>query len=196
MKNVILFGDSIRLNYCERVKELLSDICDVRFPADNCMYTLNTIWNVRNWIRESGFEKVDLIHYNNGIWDHHRTLDDGKPLSSIEQYLYLNRRLHTQLTSYTDKLIWATTTPAGLCYDPAKLLCTGLPRDEWNEEIALYNNVLSAYLTSKGVWITDLNAVVGADMGNICNDGIHLSAKGIEAAAMAVATNIRKRLEA
>lgn len=196
MKNVILLGDSIRQQYCERVKELLKDICDVRFPEDNCAYTLKTVWNVRNWVNETGFEKVDLIHYNNGIWDHHRTLADAAPLSTPEQYLYLNRRLHDHMTTYTDKLIWATTTPAGLGYNPNKpnSLCY-LSRDEWNKEIALYNNILAGYLTSKGVWITDLNAVIGADLDNICDDGIHLSDKGTELAAQAVAVNIRKYLE-
>ena len=195
-KNVILLGDSIRLNYCERVKELLSDICDVRFPYDNCAYTLNTIWNVRNWVNEIGFDKIDLIHYNNGIWDHHRNLADGEPLSNIEQYVYLNRRLHNHLSTYTDKLIWATTTPSSSTRDYKSSTLACLPNDEWNREIALYNNVLSGYLTSKGVWITDLYNVIGADEANLCEDGIHLSEKGIEAAAQAVADNIRKRLEA
>lgn len=196
MKNVLLLGDSIRLQYCERVKELLSDICDVRFPEDNCAYTLNTIWNVRNWIKESGFDKINLIHYNNGIWDHHRNLSDGEPLSSLEQYIYLNRRLHSHLSGVADKLIWATTTPAGLGYtQKADGLCA-ISREEWNCEIALYNNVLSGYLSSKGVGITDLNSVIGADLDNICEDGIHLSDKGKELAAQAVATNIRKFLEA
>ena len=140
-KNVILLGDSIRINYCERVKELLSDICDVRFPHDNCAYTLNTIWNVRNWVNEIGFDKIDLIHYNNGIWDHHRNLADGEPLSNIEQYVYLNRRLHNHLSTYTDKLIWATTTPSSLTRDYTKSALAGLPNEEWNREIALYNNV-------------------------------------------------------
>ena len=195
-KNVILLGDSIRINYCERVKELLSDICDVRFPHDNCAYTLNTIWNVRNWVNEIGFDKIDLIHYNNGIWDHHRNLADGEPLSNIEQYVYLNRRLHNHLSTYTDKLIWATTTPSSLTRDYTKSALAGLPNEEWNREIALYNNVLSGYLTSKGVWITDLYSIIEADPETLCEDGIHLSDKGIEAAAQAVAENIRKRLEA
>ncbi len=196
-KNVILFGDSIRIQYCEKVKELLSDICDVRYPADNCAYTLNTIWNVRNWVKEIGFENIDLIHYNNGIWDHHRNLADGEPLSSVEQYLYLNRRLHAHLATYTDKLIWATTIPASPTRDHTKSIYAAVPNDVWNREVDLYNNVVAGYLTSKGVWITDLYKVIGADLiNNICEDGIHMSEQGTELAAKAVAENIRKRLEA
>ncbi len=196
MKNVLLLGDSIRLSYCERVRELLSDICDVRFPESNCAYTLNTIWNVRNWIRNSGFEKIDLIHYNNGIWDHHRNLNDGEPLSSLEQYIYLNRRLHGHLAENAEKLIWATTTPASESDNSPRELLGDLTIDEWNRETELYNNVLAGYLTSKGVWITDLYSLVSSDAGYISDDGIHLSEAGVEAAAKKVADNIRKCLEA
>ena len=149
---------------------------------------------MRGWLSGTGFDKIDLIHYNNGIWDHHRNLSDGEPLSSVEQYIYLNRRLHSHLAGAADKLIWATTTPAGLGYTQNPEGLCALSREDWNREIELYNNVLSGYLTSKGVWITDLNSVIGADLDNICQDGIHLSDKGVEAAAQAVAANIRKCL--
>ncbi|MBQ2827262.1 MAG: hypothetical protein IJF13_08560 [Clostridia bacterium] len=109
------------------------------------------------------------------------------------QYIYLNRRLLSHLSAVADKLIWATTTPVGLGYtQKADGLCA-ISREEWNCEIALYNNVLSGYLSSMGVVITHLNSVMGMDLDN---DGIHLSDKGRELAAQAVATNIRKFLEA
>ena len=111
------------------------------------------------------------------------------------QYIYLNRRLLSHLSAVADKLIWATTTPAGLGYtQKADGLCA-ISREEWNCEIALYNNVFSGYLSSMGVLITHLNSVMGMDLDNICEDGIHLSDKGRELAAQAVATNIRKFLE-
>ena len=194
MKKVVLFGDSIRLSYCERVKELLKDVCEVYYPADNCAHTMNTLWNVRFWIKAMNLDKIDVIHWNNGIWDHHRTTEDHKPLLTVDQYLFFNERLYNQLATYTDKLIWATTTPAGLDlkYDVNSL--EYIPRDEWNREIALYNSVLSAFLSAKGVKIDDLNGLIGSDMSNICPDGIHLSAKGVEAAAQQVAGMIREML--
>lgn|GEM_PF-5068770 len=112
------------------------------------------------------------------------------------QYIYLNRRLLSHLSAVADKLIWVTTTPTGLGYTrKADGLCA-ISREEWNCEIALYNNVLSGYLSSMGVVITHLNSVMGMDLDNICEDGIHLSDKGRELAAQAVAANIRKFLGA
>ena len=96
-KKVLLLGDSIRQSYCARVKELLADECEVYYVPDNGAYTLNTLWAVMlSWLPTLGIkgEELDLIHWNNGHWDHHRNLNDLEPLSTIEQYLYYNRRLH------------------------------------------------------------------------------------------------------
>jgi lysophospholipase L1-like esterase len=195
VKNVLLPGDSIRLNYCGRVKELLDGECRVCYPEANCAYTLYTIWNLRFWVEDLKEDGIDVIYWNNGIWDHHRTLDDGEPLTGIEQYIALNRRLHRQLRVYTDKLIWATTTPAGKSYRPSNGNLGELSLDVWNSEIALYNNVLAAYFTSDGVMINDLNALIGSDTEQyLCEDSIHLSAAGIEAAANRVADCIRRAL--
>ena len=197
-KKVLLLGDSIRLSYCERVRELLADECDVYYPPDNCAYTLFTLWNLQiAWLPAMGLEgkDFDLIHWNNGIWEHHRNLDDLEPLSTIEQYLYYNRRLHKQLASYTDKLIWATATPTNShwTYDPKGL--SRIPREDWDKEICLYNDVLAAYLRHYGVWINDLHSLIAADPERlVCEDGTHLSPEGIELVSQQVADTIRKRL--
>ena len=193
MKKIVLLGDSIRLSYQDRVRELLSDVAEVLWPDANCAYTLNTVWNVRFWFKDWG--PVDLIHWNNGIWDHHRTLDDGEPLSTPKEYLYLNRRLYQQLKRYTSNLIWATTTPAGLGYKQEKGGLCSLPRDEWNREIKLYNDLLSAFLTGQGVAIDDLHGLVAGHIGDyVSEDGIHLTPAGVEAAAEQVAGCIKAGL--
>ena len=195
MKKVVLLGDSIRIQYAPRVKELLSDICEVYTPEANCAYTMFTIWNLHVWMAEMGIskEKVDLIHYNNGIWEHHRTLDDSEPLTTPELYLTLNRRLYKQLKKHSDKLIWATTIPSGENYNPNGL-CK-LPRSEWDCEINMYNGVLASYLVAQGVEINDLYSLIGSDTEKyIGGDGIHLSESGIEAAAQQVAAKIRAAL--
>ncbi len=194
MKKVLLLGDSIRQNYQSKVIEELKDVCEVVFPEANCANTLETVWHIRIWFEEYGWGKVDLIHWNNGIWDHHRTLDDGLPLSTPEEYLYLNRRLYGQLSRYTDNLIWATTTPAGENYrcDPQEL--TGIPRDEWNREVALYNDLVRAYLSAQGVAIDDLYSLVTQNWDCIREDGFHLSERGVELLGKQVAACIRAHL--
>ena len=192
MKKAVLLGDSIRLSYCARVGELLAGECEVLWPEENCAYTMYTLRRTREWFEGSGgWGTVDLIHYNNGIWDHHRVADDGEPLSTPEQYLYLNRRLHRQLAEYAPKLIWATTIPAGEAYQYTPHWVLGLKRDDWNREIREYNALLSGYLSSQGVEINDLYALVAPHPEYITTDGIHLTAEGVEAAAQQVASHIR-----
>ncbi len=196
MKTVVLLGDSIRLSYWARVEALLDGECRILTPrTENCAHTLNTICRVRTWFREWGEERVDLIHWNNGIWDHHRNAEDNEPFSSPEMYLSHNKRLLRQLRRYSDNLIWATSIPAGSHYvqDP-RGLCA-IPLDEWNREIALYNDIVSSYLTTGGVAINDLHALIASDPERfIGGDGIHLTPDGEEAAAKQVVARIRARL--
>ena len=50
MKNVILLGDSIRIGYCNYVKEELKDIAEVVFPDDNSRFTQYTFVNLFSWL--------------------------------------------------------------------------------------------------------------------------------------------------
>jgi len=193
MKRVVLIGDSIRLNYEALVKEKLKGECEVLSPNDNCAYTLYTIFHFRDWFKDWG--KVDMIHWNNGIWEHHRNALDNEPFSTPEMYLSLNKRLYNQLKKYADKLMWATTIPAGPKYDPDSHILLTLPREEWNREIALYNGIMTGFFKSEGVPVNDLNALIGSDPERYtCEDGIHLTDAGKEAAAEQVAAKIREQL--
>lgn len=193
MKRVLLFGDSIRLSYQDRVKELLAGECEVCGPDFNCEFSLYTLWNVKDWLHYQNFDRIDVIHWNSGIWDHHRVTEDPtQPLSTPEQYLEVNRRLHKQMATYTDKLIWATTTPMAPDKTPESLL--PLSAEELNREIALYNDILVAYLKTQGVKINDLNALIASNPAYHCEDGCHLSPEGVEQAAQQVVAKILELL--
>ena len=190
MKKILLLGDEICVQYRDRVREMLSDVCEVSYPdltAMNAGYTLGTLWFVRDHA-SSGF---DLIYLATGLADHQRVTSDGEPLVSPGEYLHLNGRLIRQLRSYTPKIIWATTLPAGEGYvrDPAGFY--SIPREEWNREIALYNALASAFLHEEDVPVNDLHALVAPHPEYLASDGIHLSEAGIEAAARQTANCIR-----
>lgn len=196
MKRVVLIGDSIRMNYEDLVRERLKGECEVLSPKDNCAYTLNSIFHIRRWFQEMGAEHVDLIHWNNGIWEHHRNAEDNEPFSPPEIYLSLTKRLHNQLKRYSDKIVWASTIPAGPRYDPDGHILLFLSREDWNREIALYNGIASAYFKSEGVPINDLYSLIDSDPERyVCEDGIHLTDEGKEAAAEQVAAKIREQLK-
>ena len=87
MKKVLLLGDSIRVSYQERVKELLSDIAEVVYPAHNSGYSASTLWYIREQAeRYNNWTDLDLVHWNNGIWDACDLFDDG-PFTTKEAYV-------------------------------------------------------------------------------------------------------------
>ncbi len=195
MKKVVLLDDPVNVSYRERVKELLSDIAEVYLSKGEDGNSHVITWRAKYQFEEwDKWGEVDLIHWNTGLWDHLRTLDDGEPLISVEHYLHYNRRLHRQLTHYAPRLIFATTTPAGEGYKYDSKGDFGISRDEWNRETEVYNAVLTAYLKHEGVEINDLYAFVSAHPEYLGENGIFLSEEGVEAVAQHVASTIRDAL--
>ena len=113
MTNVILIGDSIRLGYENRVRELLGKSFTVYSPAENCRFTKYALWGMYAWMEGWGNPRADVIHWNTGIWDLHHATADGQVFTPLDEYLEANRRLAYQMESYSKKLIWATTIPGG-----------------------------------------------------------------------------------
>lgn len=64
MKNVVLLGDSIRMYYQEKVKELLGEDYQVFYPEENCKFSTLTLNSLKTWFLD--FLKADIIHFNNG----------------------------------------------------------------------------------------------------------------------------------
>ncbi len=189
MKKVLLLGDEITLCYRERVKALLSDIAEVVYP-DNTGNTATTLWGIR-FAYDELCRGSDLIHWNTGLEDHHRHLDDGEPLLTAEQALYLTRRLHRQIACYAPRQIFAATTPAGEHYPYDRDGIYGIPREAWNREVAEYNAVISAYLRNQGVPVNDLYTMMTEHPEYLGEDGLGLSEAGAEAAAQQTAAMIR-----
>ena len=190
MKKVYLLGDSFSVQYRERVRELLAGECEAVWPGydvKNDSDTVSLFWNMR-FILEEG---ADAVHWNTGFYDLCRVVDDGEPLLSPEQYLYMNRRMLGLLRTYTDRLVWATTIPAGEGFpcDPDGEFA--VPREQWNREIRLNNALMTAYLKEEGVRVNDLASLAEQNPACLAPDGISLSEAGIEAAAGQTAEAIR-----
>lgn len=76
MKNILLIGDSICYGappnspgYGVLVQEKLKGIANVYKIDDNCrfvQYTLRYLWD---WVRQVDAANIDVIHWNNGLWD-------------------------------------------------------------------------------------------------------------------------------
>lgn len=204
MKKVLLLGDSICLGYGQKVKEMLSDIAEVKTTKENAQWTKYTYWNFELW---AGEEHYDVIHWNNGIWDLH-LIDNDEHFCSLEEYVRDNERLKLLISKYADTMIWATSTPAGKVLDQRKALnalantnrafkerfLTSGQKD-WNRSIRVYNDAAIQLYQSLGVEIDDLHGVLSEHLEDYLSpDGIHPNAKGYDALASHVADVIRNAL--
>ena len=112
MKKIVLLGDSIRMGYDKYVKEALSDTAEVFYPKDNCTFAQNTLRFLHEWKKKGEWgDDVDLVHWNNGLWDIAEIYGD-EPLSSIEHYTDMIRRIdrRIRLLFPKAKVVFATST--------------------------------------------------------------------------------------
>ena len=184
MMKVTLLGDSIRLiGYGKRTVELLGDSFEVYQPAENCRFSKHTLFGLFDWAE--GMAGSRIVHWNNGLWDACDFFGDGQ-FASLQEYETTMLRIADILLSRHEKVIFATTTPVD-------------PRNQYNknEIIVKYNSHIVPKLQEKGIVINDLFSLVAEDIaGNIAEDLIHLSPKGIELCARQVADMIRATADA
>ena len=179
MKKIILLGDSIRLSYGDRVRELLGEGYTVWQPEDNCRfaaYTLRMLYDYREQLKEA-----DVIHFNCGLWDMCDLFGDG-PFTPLEVYVEQMVRIAKILKTYAPVVIFATTTPPS-----PKMWGHDLNR------VRAYNAAAMAALEPLGVLFDDLFTPVAEDIDRmISEDYLHASPYGVEILANRVADCIRK----
>ena len=108
MMKVMLIGDSIRMNYQERVRAILGDRAVVHGPAENCRFAAYTLFQLHGWVPDDDY---DVIHWNHGQWDT-CYMPDGRIHTPLPAYLDLQKRIAFILRRKANRLIFATTTPS------------------------------------------------------------------------------------
>lgn len=184
MKQALLLGDSIRMQYQPVVGEMLSDIAQVSGPEENGRWSGYTLNSLRFWLPE--LPKPDLVQWNCGLWDMGDDYQEGRhfyPLPLYEETCHRICRILRQLTDNPDlPVIIATTTPT-------------LHGD--HGDILQYNDVLKKVAAEEDALVNDLYAVVSPAKGEmIGEDTIHLTPAGVEATARQTAELIRTVLTA
>jgi hypothetical protein len=179
MKKVMLIGDSIRLGYQDRVKELLAENAAVSGPEDNGRFAAYTLFYLPHWITEDDY---DVIQWNNGQWDV-CYMPDGRIHTPLPIYLELQLRIATILMGKTKRLVFACTTPVW----PEQFSRAAInPRKD--EDICEYNRAATDALAELGVEINDLHSPISTDVKRyVSEDMVHLSAEGIDVCARRVA---------
>ncbi len=208
MKNVLLIGDSIRLGYQEKVRELLGSEFTVYTPKENSEFAKYALWNIFAYMGEFGMPHIDVAQFNAGIWDLHRCTRDGERFTDIDEYGRTICRLGRELQYYCDKVVFATTTPCGKAFDDRvsvnPLINTnerfwetflGAPTVVWNADVAAYNKRAEVELKDLGIAINDFYTPILADTNRfIGSDGCHLTTEGYELLAHLTAKKIKSLL--
>ena len=179
MKKIILLGDSIRLSYQSRVRELLGDGYTVWGPDDNCRfasYTLRMLYDYREQLKDA-----DLIHFNCGLWDMCDLFGDGS-FTPPEVYVEQMVRIAKILKTYAPVVVFAATTPPS-----PKMWGHDMDR------VRAYNAAAVAALEPLGILFDDLFTPVAEDIDRmISEDLLHASPYGVEVLATRVADCVKK----
>ena len=195
MKNVFLIGDSIRFGappnspgYGVYVKEMLENKANVFAPNENCRFAQYTLRALFNWASEVDGAAIDVVHWNNGLWDVLR-LHGDEPLTPIDVYVSFLRRIHRMLGIVfpNARIVFATSTSVM----EEKANPTFM---RYNREIEEYNRAAVALMQELSVPVNDLYAVstsLGEDMRS---DWVHYNENGSRILADAVVTAIEAQL--
>lgn len=187
---VALLGDSIRMSYQARVKELLAGKAEVVGPEENCRFALYSQERAGQWFAAFG-GKIDFVHWNNGLWDCGHCPYRGPTQFSVADYVTNLRSLLSALRNTHAKgakIIWATMTPQ----HPTR----AFTKENWSwrsDEISRYNAAALELMIGEGVRVNDLHAVVNADTDKLLGeDKLHLSQAGVDACARAVVSALSR----
>lgn len=182
MKNVLLLGDSIRMLYQPKVKDLLKGRANVYGPAENGRWSDYTLNSLRFWLPQ--LPDADIVHWNNGFWDIGDNYQEGSSYTPIEEYERDMGRIIKvlrQLISPDVKIVAALTTP---------WLAGPL------SEVERFNEVFRRVAEREGIAVNDLYTPLRDNIENlIAPDKIHLNQEGAAIAARLVADAVTPYLD-
>lgn len=178
MKNIYLIGDSIRFGavgsdgYGMHVKEKLLGKANVYAPEENCRFAQYTLRYLHEWTSKVDREKIDIVHWNNGLWDVLRLFGD-EPLTDIETYGIMLKRIYKRIRFLfpNAKVIFALST--------AVIEEWGKPDFfRYNSEIEQYNTKACEVMEELGVEVNDLYSLTAAFDHSLHSDWVHFGTEG------------------
>lgn len=191
MKKILLLGDSIRLGYNGYVKEAFDGVAEVYAPNENCAFSQYMLRWVNEWKKKEGYpDDIDLIHWNVGLWDVLRILEDDT-FTAPEYYSETLKRLEKRLRVLFPKAkqVFATSTSVvEELYEP--------PYQRYNADIEKFNAIARETLLPLGVSIDDLYAVTKNAPPSCRSDMTHFyTPNGIKLLGKTVVQKICKCLD-
>lgn len=194
MKNIYLIGDSIcygagnSTGYGVVVKKRLEGIANVLAPDDNCRFAQYTLRYLFDWAQTVDCDSIDIVHWNNGLWDVLR-LNGDEPLSPPEIYVYMLKRVHNVLirTFKNAKIIFATSTVV-----IEEMASPDFFR--YNREIKQYNRDAARLMDELRVEVNDLYEVSRPLGREYHADWVHYNDLGSDILADAVIKKLKPYL--
>ncbi len=186
MKRIYLMGDSIRFGavnspgYGVYVKEKLNGLAEVYYPDDNCRFAQYTLRYLYDWANSVDSENIDIVHWNNGLWDVLR-LHGDEPLTPIDVYVDFLERIYKKLRLLfpNAKIIFANSTPVIEELGNPKFM-------RYNKEIREYNNAAQKLMEKLGVQVNDLFSLAENLGESFRSDWVHYNEEGSKLLADAV----------
>ncbi len=197
MKNIYLIGDSIRFGsrggkgspgYGIYIKQMLNDVANMYAPNENCRFAQYTLREICNWASQVDAEKIDVVHWNNGLWDVMR-LHGDEPLTPVDMYINMLERIYRKIRLFfpNAKIIFALSTSV-----IEKNAPNGYVR--YNREIEQYNEAAKNLMESLGVAVNDLYSITQSFDESYYADWVHPNEKGARILADAVIKSIEKEM--
>ncbi|MBQ2841262.1 MAG: SGNH/GDSL hydrolase family protein [Oscillospiraceae bacterium] len=191
MKKIFLIGDSIRFGaanspgYGVYVKEKLQHKAEVYAPDENCRFAQYTLRNLYDWAMQFDTQSIDVVHWNNGLWDVLR-LHGDEPLTPLNVYLSFLERVYKKIRLIFPKakIIFALSTPVVEKWANPDFM-------RYNREIRHYNREAEKLMDSLGVQVNDLYSVAEKFDESMRADWVHYNEKGSELLADAVVRAIQ-----
>ncbi len=193
MKNLFLIGDSIRFGahsitkynnlspgYGIYVKEKLDGFANVYGPDENCRFAQFSLRFLQKWAAAVPAEEIDVVHWNNGLWDVLRLFGDD-PLTPLEFYENLLRRVYKRIRFLfpNAKVIFALSTAVIEEREFPEFL-------RYNREIEEYNKKAREVMEELGVEVNDLYSITSAFDHSLYADAVHFNEDGSKILADAV----------
>jgi len=193
---IFLLGDFVRFTsnrhcgYGLFTAEQLQDDCGVYMPPEDCGSAEMTLRNLYYWSRmfTSSCHRydVDIVHWNNGLWDMERIMGD-EPITPIAVYQQYLVRIYWRIREIFPNavVVFATTTPV---FE----IDQGRTFRHLNCDVEAYNRAALEVLVPLGAVIDDLHeAARDFDGRTMYCSATHLSPLGAQTLAKSVAACIR-----
>lgn len=191
MRRVLLLGDSIRMGYDKKIRELLEDEYEVIFSEeDNGRFAAYTLWQANQFFKEYGH--FDLVHWNNGYWDMNIEAPMTEAIHPLDEYENYLRRIIRLIRQNGAKVIFATTTPIYETGGARDNTGTDATINYCNDWVVQYNEAACKVMKEEGVMVNDLYSLcLEGPKYYKCEDMLHLTEEGYWEIARQTAALIR-----